>query len=207
MLRSASYAGNKHFILSPADLLRPVATSYFQIVCYYRCFCFVARNAGRPFLSVGASQAFGAQGQMWRNMRLDHSFSFFFFFSLVWVYLLPSHLNFSHLHVKPLHYGVRIKALLLMLLLGHASGGQGCEYGSQLMHNENQDFLLKLARHVAAHKYLTSPEKDRTHIDSLNPVFNKTAVLVWNQGRRPRCCLPRPFNGGAIRCGPCKEHR
>lgn len=48
VLLSALYAGNKHFILSPADLLRPVATSYFQIACYYRCLCFLACNAGRP---------------------------------------------------------------------------------------------------------------------------------------------------------------
>lgn len=51
----------------------------------------------------------GAQGQMWKNMRLRE------LFFTVWLHLLPRYLNVSHLNVKPLHYGVRIKALLLML--------------------------------------------------------------------------------------------
>lgn len=59
------------------------------------------------------------------------------------------------------------------VIASHTLGGQGCEFRSRLMHNENQDLLLKLARHRMVHKYLTSPEKDHSHIDSLNPFFIK----------------------------------
>lgn len=76
------------------------------------------------------------------------------------------------------------------VIASHTSGGQGCAYRSRLMHNENQDLLLKLARHRVVHRYLTSPEKDRSQYRQFEPTFHPNP-----QHLRPQpCCLPRRFN-------------
>lgn len=168
VLLSALYAGNKHFILSPADLLRPVATSYFQIACYYRCFGFLACSAGRPFYAW-------KRLKRWRSgpdvEKHELKITFFFFYCLA----SPAASLFECLpprcEAAPLWRPYQSPSV--DVIASHTSGGQGCEFRSRLMHHENQDLLLKLARRRVVHKYLTSPQRDRSQYRQFEPMHHR----------------------------------